>query len=123
VADTGNQTLRKIAPDERVTTVAGRAGSRGTRDGSWFDRLDDPSLVALDGVGTVYVDSGVDNNIRRVSASGMITTLEVEWPRPRQELGRAGEREVNRTVPGRCQLTAAAANSRSQATLQKPRNA
>lgn len=78
VADTGNQTLRRITPDGRVSTLAGRAGSGGTRDGRWNARLDEPSIVAVDNTGTVYVANGVDNNIRRVSPQGVVATLDAQ---------------------------------------------
>jgi NHL repeat len=78
VADTGNQTLRRITPDGRVSTLAGRPGSGGTRDGRWNARLDEPSIVAVDSTGTVYVANGVDNNIRRVSPQGVVATLDAQ---------------------------------------------
>ena len=78
VADTGNQMLRRITPDGRVSTLAGRAGSGGTRDGRWNARLDEPSIVAVDSTGTVYVANGVDNNIRRVSPQGVVATLDAQ---------------------------------------------
>jgi hypothetical protein len=78
VADTGNQTLRRITPDGRVSTLAGRAGSGGTRDGRWNARLDEPSIVAVDSTGTVYIANGVDNNIRRVSPQGVVDTLDAQ---------------------------------------------
>jgi hypothetical protein len=78
VADTGNQTLRRITPDGRVSTLAGRAGNGGTRDGRWGARLDEPSIVAVDSTGTVYVANDVDNNIRRISPEGVVATLDVQ---------------------------------------------
>jgi hypothetical protein len=62
----------------RVRTLAGRAGSRGTRDGLSGARLDDPTIIAVDSTGTVYLANGVDNNIRRVFPTGMVTTLDAE---------------------------------------------
>jgi hypothetical protein len=78
VADTGSQTLRKITPDGRVRTLAGRAGSRGTRDGQSDARLEDPTIVAVDSAATVYVANDVTNNIRRVSPTGTVTTMDVQ---------------------------------------------
>lgn len=58
----------------------------GTRDGSWHARLEDPTLVAVDGAETVYIANGVDNKIRRVSAGGVVTTLDAESLIERAEL-------------------------------------
>lgn len=85
VADTWNQTIRRIAPDGTVTTLAGRAGFRGSADGSGTDaRFDNPSGIATDMMGNVYVaDYGGDVyhadyggcTIRKITPAGVVTTL------------------------------------------------
>ena len=76
VADTGNQTIRRIAPDGIVTTLAGKAGFRGSVDGSGAEaRFDDPVGVAADAAGNVYVVDSGDSTIRKITPSGVVTTL------------------------------------------------
>ena len=60
VADTDNNTIRKITPAGVVSTLAGLAGSFGSADGTGSGaRFYDPSSVAVDSAGNVYVaDSG-----------------------------------------------------------------
>ncbi len=79
VADWGNNTIRKITPDGAVSTLAGKAGSQGSGDGTVsMARLDEPSGVAVDGAGNVYVveyNSGLNPTIRKITPSGVVSTL------------------------------------------------
>jgi sugar lactone lactonase YvrE len=82
VGDTDNYTVRKIAPvgtNWMVTTVAGRAGSRGAVDGTnGAARLSDPKGVAVDGAGNIYVADTFNNAIRKLALQGtnwVVTTL------------------------------------------------
>lgn len=76
IADTGNHTIRKLAPDGKVTTFAGLAGTPGGADGSFADaRFRFPSGIAVDGSGNVYVADTGNNAIRRISPSGNVSTL------------------------------------------------
>jgi sugar lactone lactonase YvrE len=75
VADTGNSVIRRISEDGRVTTVAG-SGFVGAEDGvsesaSFFE----PSDVAVDSKGNVYVADTLNHVIRKVTASGVVSTL------------------------------------------------
>lgn len=58
VADTGNQRLRRIETNGAVTTLAG-TGEAGSLDGLLSTALfDDPTGIAIDGDGTIYVAEG-----------------------------------------------------------------
>jgi hypothetical protein len=76
VADSGNNTIRKLTGDGVVTTLAGTAGLSGSADGTNSTALFfDPSGVAVDGAGNVYVADLDNNTVRKVTSSGVVTTL------------------------------------------------
>jgi sugar lactone lactonase YvrE len=76
VADTLNNTVRKIAPDGTVSTLAGLAGNAGSNDGiGGRARFRNPWAVAVDGPGNVYVADASNNTIRRITPNGIVTTM------------------------------------------------
>ena len=76
VADQSENTIRKVTPAGVVTTLAGLAGSPGSADGTGSAaRFDDPDGVAVDSAGNVYVADGNNATIRKVTPSGVVTTL------------------------------------------------
>ena len=76
VADTGNYTIRKITPAGVVSTFAGRAGSYGSTDGTGSNaRFWDPSGVAVDGAGNVYVADTRNCTIRKIAPAGVVSTF------------------------------------------------
>lgn len=75
VADTENDTIRKITPDGSVTTIAGRAGNRGFADGAVAQaRFCMPRGIAVDRDGTIWVADTGNDVIRRI-ANGTVTTI------------------------------------------------
>lgn len=76
VADSGNNTIRKITPAGVVTTLAGLPGSSGSTDGTGADaRFFQPSGVAVDKAGNVYVADVNNYTIRKITAAGVVTTV------------------------------------------------
>jgi sugar lactone lactonase YvrE len=76
VADTGNNTIREITPNGFVSTLAGFAGHVGGKDGSGANaRFRNPWSVAVDNMGNVYVADMSNDTIRKVTPTGMVTTL------------------------------------------------
>ncbi len=76
VADLDNHTIRKIAADGVVTTLAGVTGTSGSKDGAVSSALFyNPYGVAVDSAGNVYVAGYAGCTIRMISPSGMVTTL------------------------------------------------
>jgi sugar lactone lactonase YvrE len=76
VADTINNTIRKVTPAGVVTTLAGFAGSSGSADGTGSAaRFYNPYSVAVDSAGNVYVADTRNFTIRKVTPSGVVTTL------------------------------------------------
>lgn len=70
VADSSNQTIRKVTPEGVVTTVAGQAPVRGSADGSGtVARFFYPWAVACDSAGNVYVADLSNHTIRKISWS------------------------------------------------------
>src|SRR5688572_6124427 len=76
VADTYNQTIRKITPSGVVSTLAGLAGSFGSAEGTGsIARFRYPEGVAVDAAGNVYVADSGNQTIRKITPSGVVSTL------------------------------------------------
>jgi len=76
VADSSNNTIRKITPAGAVTTLAGTAGVSGSSDGTGAAAsFNFPRGIATDGAGNVYVADTSNNTIRKITSSGVVTTL------------------------------------------------
>ena len=76
VADSGNNTIRKVTLNGVVTTVAGQAGVTGSTDGAALSAtFNGPAGVAPDGQGNVYIADAGNYTIRKLSSSGQVTTF------------------------------------------------
>ena len=74
VADTENNTIRKITPAGTVTTFAGQAGVSGSIDGASAS-FNMPGGVALDGSGNLFVADSGNDTIRKITPAGVVSTL------------------------------------------------
>ena len=76
IADTADDTIRKIAPNGAVSTFAGSPGISGSADGLGTNALfNAPQGVAADSSGNVYVSDTGNFTIRKITPGGMVSTL------------------------------------------------
>jgi sugar lactone lactonase YvrE len=89
VADTNNQTIRKtVLSTGVVTTVAGVSGAAGSVDApGTMARFDFPSALTIDGAGNLYVADTNNSTVRKITPSGVVSTI-------------AGKAGVSGTVDG-----------------------
>jgi hypothetical protein len=79
IADSGNYRVRKVGTDEIIHTVAGngtfdmgRSGDGGPANSAGFAS---PTAVAVDGIGNVYIADARSYRVRKITATGTITTI------------------------------------------------
>lgn len=77
IADTGNDRIRKVAPDGTITTVVGSGVAGFTGDGgpATAARLNAPGSLAFDAAGNLYFTDANNLRIRKVTPAGVITTV------------------------------------------------
>jgi sugar lactone lactonase YvrE len=98
VADTGNSTIRMIAPNGTVTTLGGVAGSPGHADGTGAAAtFSSPKGIAVDDTGTLYV-ADTDNHTIRLGLIGT-ATAPVITTQPAAQSAAAGQ-DAQFTVAG-----------------------
>ncbi len=76
VADTGNNSIRKITPDANVTTIAGDGLSGDMDSGNnQKAKFNSPKGVAVDNQGNIYVADTGNSKIKRITPDGTVTTI------------------------------------------------
>lgn len=77
IADRGNNRIRKISTSGIISTVAGTGtgGYNGDNIPATTAQLYDPTGVATDGAGNVYVADKANNRIRKIDNAGIISTV------------------------------------------------
>jgi uncharacterized protein (TIGR03437 family) len=82
IADAQNNRVRKVSPGGIVTTLAGNGTSGYSGDGgaATSARLNEPSGVAVDASGNVFISDTANLRIRKVTPAGVITTVAGRGP-------------------------------------------
>jgi sugar lactone lactonase YvrE len=76
LAESTGGTIRKITAQGVVTILAGSAGQSGSNDGTGTAaRFSNPTRVAVDSAGNVYVTDTGNSTIRKISSTGEVTTI------------------------------------------------
>jgi uncharacterized protein (TIGR03437 family) len=76
-SDSNNHIIRKVTTDGNLITVAGTgaAGIFGDGGPATAAKLNHPIGLALDSAGNLYVADQMNNRIRKISSTGIITTV------------------------------------------------
>jgi mucin-19 len=75
IGDWGNHAIRKVTPSGLVTTFAGN-GVAGYADGTGTNALfNGPAGLCFDGAGNLWVADAENHRIRKISPSGVVTTV------------------------------------------------
>ncbi|MCU1262497.1 MAG: repeat containing protein, partial [Bryobacterales bacterium] len=77
IADTGNGRVRKVDTSGVITTIVGRGNGPALGDGgpALNAQLNNPTDVAVDSQGNIYVADFGNNAIRKVDNNGVINTI------------------------------------------------
>jgi uncharacterized protein (TIGR03437 family) len=78
IADSGNNSIRKVSPGGVIVTVAGSSGAGFAGDGAAANGalLNIPSDVAVDGSGNLFIADSGNNRVRKIDGStGIIGTI------------------------------------------------
>ncbi|MEU7022642.1 RICIN domain-containing protein [Streptomyces sp. NPDC046203] len=77
VSEFNNHRIRRIAPDGKITTIAGTGtkGFSGDCGLALSAQLNVPRGVAVDGMGTVYIADSENHQVRKVTTDGRICTV------------------------------------------------
>jgi streptogramin lyase len=72
----GDDTVRRIAPNGVVSTIAGVSGAEGTADGTGSSaRFNEPGGIVSTDSGTLFIADQQSHTVRRVTFDGIVTTI------------------------------------------------
>lgn len=76
VADTDNNSIRKITLEGMVSTITGRESTRGAIDGDVNKaQFYHPSAVVIDSRGDIIVMDAANYKLRKITSKGMVSTI------------------------------------------------
>jgi sugar lactone lactonase YvrE len=77
IADTLNNVVRKVSPNGTISNYAGNGGAGSSGDGSAATsaQLHGPQGLAVDASGNLFIADTLNAKVRKVSASGVISTV------------------------------------------------
>jgi hypothetical protein len=76
VADTVNNSIRKVLFSGGTITLAGHSGESGTADGAALDaRFKAPTSIAADAAGNIYIADSGNFTIRKLTPAGEVSTI------------------------------------------------
>jgi sugar lactone lactonase YvrE len=77
LADSGNNRIRKLTPNLVISTVAGNgtAGAGGDNGPATAANLNNPTSVAFDSSGNLFIADTDNHKVRKVTPAGVITTV------------------------------------------------
>jgi sugar lactone lactonase YvrE len=77
IADWGNDRVRRVGPDETITTIVGpgSSGSSGDNGPAREANLQRPTYLAFDAAGNLFIGEDYKGCVRKVSPDGIITTV------------------------------------------------
>ena len=76
IADTGNHVIRKVDTSGNISTLAGSLDGYGYNDGSGGGaKFSNPSTLATDSKGNVYVTDSSNNRVRKITPGGTVSTV------------------------------------------------
>jgi sugar lactone lactonase YvrE len=82
IGDVANNRIRKISPDGLITTIAGTGVTNYSGDGSPAINaiFNQPTAVAVDKIGNVFIADRKNHRIRKIDTNGIITTVAGSGP-------------------------------------------
>lgn len=76
VADANNNCIRKITPGGMVSTLAGIAGHRESKDGAYGESmLNCPTELVISPAGTIYFSDTYGNQVKMIGTDNVVSTI------------------------------------------------